>query len=318
MSEKLDLKSCCEILKKMEDILILSHKSPDGDTIGSAFALGEILKLMGKRARIECSDEIPQKYSYFTDELAYESFPPKSIVSVDIADISLFGEKLNQYSQNVDLAIDHHISHRDFAKNTYLNAESAANTENIFEIAQMLDIKINKNIANALFTGLTTDTGGFKYPNTTPKTHIIAAELMKLGAESAMINKLMFDTKTKAKLSLERQVLDNLEYYFDNKCALTVVSKAVMDSSGATSEDFDGISALPRLIEGVEVGITIREKDDGYKLSLRSNDYVDVAKLCGKLGGGGHTRAAGCFIKEDLSKTRDIILKLVEQDLINN
>lgn len=315
MSERIDLKSCCDILKEMNDVLILSHKSPDGDTIGSAFSLAMILKSMGKRVSIACNDEIPTKYSYFTSKISLDNFEPKAIVSVDVADTSLLGDKLKIYADKIDLAIDHHVSHKDFANKVYLNHENGSNCENIFEIAQYLNISINKDMANAIFTGVSTDTGCFKYPNTTSKTHIIAAKLMDLGAESAFINKLMFDTKTKTKVMLEKNVLENMEYYFNDKCALTVITKEMLKNSGATDEECDGISAIPRLIEGVEVGVTVREKDNGYKLSLRSNNYVDVSKLCGKFDGGGHIRAAGCFISDNLTEVKKKILSEIEKEL---
>ena len=291
MSNRISISECADLLKQMDDILILTHKSPDGDTIGSAYGLLGIFHLLGKKAKVICTDNIPNKYNYFTEKILSDDISPKFIVSVDIADTTLLGESLEAYADKIDLAIDHHISHRDFAKNIFLDAKSAANTENIFMLAKELSLKIDKDIANALYTGISTDTGCFKYQNVTSKTHIIAGELVDMGIDNANINKIMFDTKTKERLCLELMAMSSIEYYFDNKCSVITVTNADIEKSGANEEDFGGISALPRMIEGVEVGVTIKEKADGYKLSLRSNNYVNVSEICQKLGGGGDRRA---------------------------
>ena len=314
MSERISLDKCCEILKNLDNVLILTHKSPDGDTIGSAYGLMGIFKLMGKKARVICSDAIPEKYGYFTKEFSEEDFPIENIISADVADTKLLGEKTEMYADKVVLAIDHHRTHMDFAKNIYVDAAAPATAEIIYTISEKLGVKLDVKSANALFTGLCTDTGGFKFDSVTPYTHIVAAQLMKMGAESAKINKLLFNTRSKGKLAMETKVLNGLKFYFDNTCALATVFLKDMEETGVKNEDLEGIASIPATIEGVEVAVTLKEKEDGFKVSMRSNEYVDVSKICSSLGGGGHIRASGCFIAGNYEEAAAKIMKSIEEN----
>ncbi len=313
MSEYISLDKCCEILKTLDNVLILTHKTPDGDTLGSAYGLMGIFKLMGKKARVICSDDIPKKYSYFTEKFPMEEFEIENIISTDVADTGLLGEKLQQYADKVVLAIDHHRTHKDFAQNIYVDADSPATAEIIYTISEKLGVKLDINSANALFTGICTDTGGFKFDSVKPYTHIAAARLMELGAESAKINKILFNTKSKEKLALETKVLNNLKFYFDNTCALAAVFQKDMEESGVSDEDLEGVASIPATIEGVEIGVTLKEKEGGFKISMRSNQYADVSKICKELGGGGHIRAAGCFIAGSYENAVDTIMKTIDE-----
>ncbi|MEG1994133.1 MAG: DHHA1 domain-containing protein, partial [Oscillospiraceae bacterium] len=153
-----------------------------------------------------------------------------------------------------------------------------------------------------------TDTGCFKYSNTSSNTHIIAAHMIDAGASHAKINNELFDTKSKARLELEKEVISGLEYYFDNRCAVIHISNYLLEKTGASDEEIEGLSAIPRQIEGVEVGITLREKENGYKISMRTTAYVSACEICKSLGGGGHARAAGCFIEGNLEEvTKKIV-----------
>ena len=315
MNDFIDLEYCCNFIKNAEDVLILCHKSPDGDTIGSAFGLKGLLILMGKQAKVMCSDEIPKKYAYFTEKIVgSEDFEPKTIISVDVADAKLLG-KFSDISSNIDLSIDHHKTHNPFAKKIFLNSNAPAAAEIIFDISDKMNIKLDKNSANALFTGICTDTGGFRYEGTSPHTHIVAAKLMEFGAESSEINKRMFASNSRGKLELEMRVLKNMMYSFNGKCAMTAILLKDLEESGAKAEETEGIAAIPNTIEGVEIGITLKEKEDGFKVSVRTSRYVNAADFCGEFGGGGHTRAAGCFIAGTYEETVDKLLQKAEEYL---
>ncbi len=228
-------------------------------------------------------------------EAGGEQFDESFVVSVDVADRSLLGDLEKLYGDKVDLAIDHHISHRPFAERVYVDDSAAAACEIIYDLIKLLEAEcLDEKIAKCLYTGIATDTGCFKFGNTTRHTHLKAGELMEYGFDAAALNYVLFDMKTKARIGLERYVFENIEFFAEDKGAVIALSKEILDSVDA--EDVNGISALPRQIQGVEVGIVLKEKEEGWKASLRSNS-VNVQEICGHFGGGGHIRAAGCTIK---------------------
>lgn len=297
MSNRIQLEEAASFLKEQDDILILSHQSPDGDTMGSAFALYLALCQLGKRARIECADGFPKRFC-LSSVPDFAAFEPKTIVAVDVADEKLLGDALRKYADRIALCIDHHPTNTQYAERLLLWERAAAACEIIYRLLQTLEIDITPQIASFLYMGISTDTGCFKFSNTAPETHRIAAELMDLGADYVPINVRFFDTKSKARIMIERQALDSISFFFRERCALIVVSRKMILDSQADESELDGVSTIPRQIEGVEIGITLREKEDGkYKVSMRSGETVDVSKICGLLGGGGHMRASGCLVE---------------------
>lgn len=313
---RVSVAQAAELLKGADDVLILMHKSPDGDTVGSGSALLRALLSLGKRARAECSDPIPRAFPNLLPE-GTEEFSPKFVVSVDIADTTLFGEKIAPWADRVDLCIDHHPSNRDYAKNLLLEDDSAATCEIIFKVILELGVSITKEIADCLYTGIATDTGCFKYSNTTARSHRMAAQLIECGCEFQKINERVFDTISRQKMALEQDALKTLEFHCDNRCAMLTLTREMLTRNGAAEEDMEGISSLPRQIEGVWVGITLKENKErtGYKISMRTTEQVDASLACSKLGGGGHKRAAGCMIPGDAKNAREKILAALSDQL---
>ena len=311
----LSLDETCLFLKEHDDYLILTHRSPDGDTLGSAFSLCKGLVSMGKNAWVICPDEIPAKFGYFAKQWGSEPQNP-TVISVDVADLQLLGNLVDTYAGKIELAIDHHISNKRFAKRIYLDTKAAAACECIYEILLNLNVKIDKTIADGLFTGIATDTGCFKYSNTTPKTHIIAAKLMEYGIDAAGINKLMFDTKSRPRMEIERMALDSAEFFFNDKCCIMSATLSMRNKSGCSEDDLEGLSILSRSVEGVAIGVTMRETEpDVFKISLRTYDPYDASAICGMLGGGGHIAAAGCQVKGTLQQAKQKILDAVKQHM---
>ncbi len=312
--KKITLEEVASRILEHDRFLVLMHKSPDGDAVSCAYSLCIALSRMGKQARPLCTDPIPSKYAYITDHLTEQDFEPEYIVSVDLASVELFGEKLEEYKDKVDLCIDHHRINGGFAKEGYVDSEAAACAEIMAKLYKLMNVEIDTVLANTLFTGISTDTGCFKYTNTTPETHRLAAEMIEHGADAATINRIMFDTKSRAKLELERMVLASMGFYADGKVALVCITNQMMEDSGAEDDDTDGISNLPRQIQGVSVGISVREKTEtAYKISLRSAGDVDVSEICALFGGGGHKGAAGCLIKGDLESVKEKIVSAAIQ-----
>lgn len=301
------LEETAELLKSRDDYVILCHASPDGDTIGSAAALCLTLRRIGKRAYIRCADPLPKKFAYIYSGLTQGDFAPETVIASDVADPKLLG-KLRHAFDAIDLCIDHHVSNTRYAQRLLLDATASATCEIIYLLLTGLGLSPDKQTADALFTGLSTDTGCFKFSNVTGRTHRIAAALIEAGAESAEINRLMFDTKSRERVEIERMALDAMRFYHDGKCAVVSITTAMREKSRCAEDDLEGLTTLSRTIEGVIIGVTIREKEPGrYKISVRTLAPVDASKLCGELGGGGHARAAGCELKGSLEEVQKIL-----------
>lgn len=292
------MSSCGEVaalLRDWDKIMVISHASHDGDTIGSACGLMRGLVTLGKQVAFCCADEIAPKYRYMFKDIPLGDFQPEHVVSVDVADIDLLGGIRDRFEGRIDIAIDHHGTHVPFADIRWVEPESAATTEMIFLLLLELGVEPDRAMAECIYTGICTDTGCFKYRNVTSRTHRIAARAMELGVDCGEINRIMFDCKSKAQLEAEKQVLEGIEFFCDGKCAMVRIPYNIYAQTGATEGDLDGLCALPRQIEGVLIGVTLKEKEDGsIKGSVRTNPPADSAALCGKFGGGGHEGAAGC------------------------
>lgn len=310
--KELNLNSLCKFLKTHNDYIILTHISPDGDTLGSAYALALGLKSIGKRAYVVCNDEIPAKYNYFVKAADLRSIDYKTIVAVDVADPKLLGSLYEKYSDKIELNIDHHISNTRYAKNLYLDSDASATAECIYDIFKKMHIKITPLIATALYTGISTDTGCFKYSNVTPKTHRIAADLYRYNIDAAEINRMMFDTKSKARVELEKMVLDTAEFHFCDRCLVLTVTSEMQEKSGCEPSDLDGVASISRSVEGVLVGASIKQVDrEEYKISLRTYPPFDASEICKTLGGGGHKAAAGCTLMGNLADVKKQIIEAV-------
>lgn len=310
----IQIKDVVDFFKSNNNYTILLHGSPDGDTIGSGYALCRALQAMGKNAEILCCDDIPKRYDYIKRGVNKQQFVPETVVSVDVADIKLIGALKSQYEGKIHFAIDHHPSNTHFADKLFLDGNASATCEIIYELILALGVEVDRDIANSLYTGIATDTGCFQFSNTTYRTHEIAAALMKTGIDAAEINRIMFDTKTRGRIDVERKVLDTIEFFFDNRCAIAVITKEMQVN--ASHDDLEGITALPRQIEGVRCGITLREKEENrYKISVRTHDPVDASEICARLGGGGHIRAAGCELCGPLHDVKEMLLNSVKLSL---
>lgn len=316
MTELIDLAAAALRLLGAQDILLLCHKNPDGDTLGSAGALCLALQSLGKRAALFCSDEIPARYDYMQLSLYDGSWQPQYVAAIDVAGIQLFGEAASGYLRRIDLCIDHHPSNSGYADATLLEPEAAATAEIIYALLGQMEAEITPTIADCLYTGVATDTGCFKFANTTPRTHHIAAELMERGAHFVNLNEVLFESKSQRRLAIEQVALSHLEYYFDGRCALMYVTRDEILATGADSSDLEGITSIPRMIEGVAVGVTMRQLESGsYKVSVRSSGNIDACKICAALGGGGHVRASGCEFFGNLENAKAAVLAEVKKQL---
>ena len=311
-----------ELLLSFDKVLVISHASPDGDTLGSATALIKGLNFLGKKVAFICGDPIGKKFNYLFEDLNL-SEPDESfhVVTVDVADPKLMGKLSDEYKDKVELSIDHHATHVPFGKHEWVNPKAAANCEMIFELLSEMNVLIDKSIATKLYTGIATDTGCFKFMNTTADTHIIAANLIALGANFGFVNKLMFETKSRACLETERKVLSDMKFYGDGKIATVEIPLSLLKETGAEEGEVESITAIPRTVEGVLLGITLKEKEaqeEGktiWKASVRASEPCDASAICKKFGGGGHKGAAGCTLGDNLEAKREELIKVCTEYL---
>lgn len=310
----IDLKTAAKFLENNDDFLILTHAHPDGDTLGCGFALCEALKSCGKNAIVRCGDSAPEKYSYM-GKLCEEDIEYENIIAVDVADAKLLGKEFEErFGGRVKLCIDHHGSNRLYAEQTILDPSAAAACEIILEVIKELGVEVTKSIADCIFTGLSTDSGCFRYSNVTPRTLRMAAEMIESGADHSKINVIMFETKTRTYVALERLALESMKMFLDDRCAFITITRDMFRESGSDESEVDAIAAIPRQIEGVSVGVTMREKPDGtFKVSMRTHEGVDASAICAMLGGGGHPRAAGCTVDGDAQNARNLVVSCIEK-----
>ncbi len=292
-------------LTERDKFTILLHIYPDGDTIGSGYALCYALRALGKQANVVCAHAIPSSYFFITDSYQPENFVTETVIAADVATPKLLGALAEQYPL-VDLCIDHHGTNSQYAEHSYIDASSASNAEIVLQVIQALGLPIDRYIATCIYTGLSTDTGCFKHSNTTAFSHLVAAMLMEAGADVERINQYMFDTKSRQRIAIEKSILDSLEYFANGKIAFITVTKAMREAAGIADGELEGITSIPRQVEGVAIGCTIRETDSGdYKVSVRSRSTINSADICGIFGGGGHPCAAGCTFTCDLTSLKE-------------
>lgn len=314
--KKITLLDASTLLLSNDNFHILTHRYPDGDTLGCAFALCYALRSIGKKANVIINGNLPSKFTYLAEKYEKQDFECGYVVSVDVAAPSLLGDLQSEYEDKIDLCLDHHGSNSMVAKNIFVDATCAAACEIIHVLIKAMKIKITPDIANCIYTGISTDTGCFCYTNTTAQTHRIAAELIECGCDFNKINRINFETKTRAKIKMERMVYDTMEFYCSGKCAIIYTTLAMQKSLDAGDDEMEGLASIPRQIEGVKMGITMREKEDGtFKVSVRTNDGINASDFCARFGGGGHIAASGCSIKGDLKTVKYMLIKAAEEVL---
>lgn len=315
----IDFQKAVELLRNAEDVLVYTHANPDGDTLGSGYALVRALQKMGKNAMLLNSDTIPSKYAYLEEYVEYDDIEADFIVSVDVAEKKLLGDRIvKRYGGDVDLCIDHHSSHKLYAKNSYIEPDSASTCEIVYLLIKALGVEIDKGIADCIYTGCSTDTGCFRYSNVTARTHRIVAELIEAGADHSGINVRMFETKSLNQIQLERMCLEKLECYDEGRLAVITVTKDMMELCGADKSALDTIKPLTRQIQGVSIGVTVKYERPGVVgVSVRTDENYDASAICAHFGGGGHVRAAGCEFKGLCeNEVKDTVVEYITQKVL--
>ncbi len=308
------------MLNDADRIVFFCHAHPDGDALGSAFAVSSAMRRAGKRAVCAAADELPARLAFIADRnklLSMEEAErfcaeaPTLTVAVDVASSSMLGVKQGNFPQKVDIKIDHHATGEDFAEYNLTFSDAAATGEIIYELlADELDITPSRYEATALLAAIVADTGGFRYSNTTPRTHDIAADLIDIGADNYYVTHNLFEKRTRGEVHALSAAYSSLRFFMGGRIAAVVITNQMKSDLDFTDDDLGEVNSLPRELDGVELGLVIKQSTDSpqrFKLSTRSGENVDADTLCAEFGGGGHKRAAGATIiagspEEALSK----------------
>ena len=304
-------------LKKYSSVLIFSHNRPDGDTLGSAFALKYALESAGKTADIVCPQQVPDKY--YPLEFIGRAYLPYEInkkydchISVDCASEMMLGDSYGLFVKNqATINVDHHVSNGRYAKFNYVE-DKASCCEIIYSLINCLEIDVDENVANCLLLGVVTDTGNFMHNNVTKSTLIAASELVDKGASLNKISYAMFKNQKIERAKLYAHVINGMRFFEDGKIAIISVFKSDFEKFSATQDMTEGFIDYPLSIEGVEVAVSLMEtKDKAFKISLRSKGKINVNEIASSFGGGGHVLASGCLIHGFYEDVKEKIIRAI-------
>ena len=308
----MNVKECARLLSERDDILLVTHKNPDGDTMGSAAALCSALRRKGNTAWLYPNPAVIEKLRPYVEKyFAPEDFRPAYIVSVDVATEKMFARG---FAQAVNLCIDHHPTNSHYAPKELIRSDRSSCGEVVLELIKVLCGGVARNEANLLYIAVSTDTGCFQYSNTNARTLAAAAELLKLGADNSDINIKFFRKISPARMKLEGMIYSGMSFHRNGAVTVATVTRKMMAEAGATEDDCDDLAGLAGKAEGSMVSITIREQEDGSsKVSVRSMPGISSSEICAVFGGGGHAMAAGCTIACSPEKAKEMLLAVVDE-----
>ena len=301
------------MLQTMDRVLLLTHVRPDGDTIGSAAALCQALRDMGKTVYLLPNAGTTETYQPYAEGYwGAADFEPDYVVSVDIAALSLLPENAKKYAGRIHLSIDHHPSNKGFAPHLCVLPEMAACGEIVYEIVRLMT-PVTQEIALPLYVAVSTDTGCFVYSNTSAHTHRVAAALLETGIAVAGVNKALFRTKSRTRLAMEAWMAEWAEYYDNDRVVIMQIPRSLCLDYKATEADVEELSSLAALVAGTDCGVTLRELEGGrVKISLRTGPRVNATAVCALLGGGGHAAAAGATISGSMKEAKQAVLQAID------
>ena len=294
-----------------DNFTILSHRRPDGDTIGSSAALCLGLRQLGKTAHVLYNAEVSPRFQWLHEGLTKESVEEgETVVSVDVASPGMLPKAFQSLLGNIALRIDHHGSATSFTDVELVDPGSASCAELVWDVLVMMGFKADQKIAEAVYVGVSTDTGCFRFSNTNAHTFAVAAECARAKARIYELNQELFETNTLGRLRMQAWIVDHMQMLSGGQMAIIAIPKAVEEEIGVTEDDMDNISSFPRTVAGVCMAATLRETSDGdTKISVRAIPGYDATKVTEKFGGGGHKGAAGASLKMPLPEAAKAVEK---------
>lgn len=310
-----------DLIKLKSSFLLTAHIFPDGDNLASLLALRAGLLQLGKRVQVVIDDDIPSSYHFLADIKSIiqpEAVRPdfEALIVLDSSSIDRIGSVQAFINEHITVVnIDHHISNTGFGDVQYVDPAATATVEIVFELLSDLNISLDREIANAIFTGIATDCGFFKYANTTAKSMEIAGKMIALGAKPHEISDTL-ETKSPAALKLLARILEQIQITAKGKLAWLSIDEDMLTATGAAKDETDGFINYARYIEGVEVAVLFREVSGrGVKVSMRSKGDIDVSRVAVHFGGGGHQKAAGCSFDVPLNEAKEQVLAVITEQL---
>ena len=302
------------LLAAQDNMLILTHGRPDGDTLGCAAALCAALRKAGKTVYALPNPGATETYAWLLEPYnAPEDFSPAFVISVDVAALQLLPKNAEAYRERIGLAIDHHPSYEGFGKESCVYPDRAACGEILYELCSALG-ELDETIARALYVAVSTDTGCFVYSNTTPNTHRVAAALMEYGDFAPGLNKKLFHTKTFQRIRLEGLMAEAMRFYDGGAIVFAPVTLAMLARAEAGEADAEDLSAFTSQIAGAHVTATLRETEEGScKISLRTDHTLNATHVCRLLGGGGHAAASGALYRGPVEDAMTALLVAIRQ-----
>ena len=308
-----------ESIKSAKSISVYGHINPDCDAISSMLTVSRICEKLGKDVDMYVDSDVPTKFKYLKNSNKIKKQNDLKIhdisIAVDCGDVGRLGEmEKSFYLSKTTIAIDHHISHKEFAKITLLDGNACSTTSILFRLVKELDI-MDKDLATYIFAGIVTDCGCFAYDNTTKETHTIAAELMEQGINAPEIIQKLFFEKSIEQFKLKNEVLNKTEFFHNNQIALILFTNKEYAKTGTTSADSDGVISSLMEISTVKIAFAISEiiNNQSYKISIRTKDEYDATEIALKFNGGGHKRAAGCRINDTCKSVKASLIETATQ-----
>lgn len=304
----LSLEEVLTILGERRPTLILFHRNPDGDAVGSAFALKRMLTLLASPAWCVSPNEIPRRLRFLADgeqksvlpSSIPASFDGARVISVDVASTSQLGDLRERFEGKVDLMIDHHGNGIPFADH-YIIPDISATGEILYTIAHRLNLANDRTVNECLYAAISSDTGCFRFSNASAETHRVAADLIERGIDAAEINHLLFESNPPEQIRAEGAAISNLGFAANGKIGYVTFPYSLKSDLGVSEEHLDTLIDIPRSVEGVRIAFSVRQPEPKgeFRVSARAACDYDVSALCAKFGGGGHKRAAGCTIQAE-------------------
>lgn len=309
-----------DFIKANDKFILMPHRNPDGDCLGSVTALAYALRSIGKTAFVSLPDEPSDRLAYLWDEALRTpaDFCAEACIAVDVASPDMLGDLRSVFEQfDKTACIDHHATNGGFATANLIKPHAAAAGEIVFElIRDELCCELTEKICTNLYSAIVSDTGCFRYSNTTPHTHRIAASLMEHGAAASAIIKRLFETTTMKSLAVSAELINGARFFENGLVCVMTADYDMLSRYGMTFDMVDEFASMPRTIEGVEVGVFLKVKSENeVKISLRSNAYADVSAIAAALGGGGHARAAGVTVNGSRDEAISKILAEIKKHL---
>lgn len=305
-----------KMIKEAKSAVVLSHISADGDAVASCAAMAVMLRELGIPFEVYFEEPIDERFKFIAGDVkVYDGnvIDYDTAIVLDCGDVARLGKRAKLLEGKTVINIDHHKTNPMFGDAQLVMEDASATGEVLFLLSEVLGTKMNYELARCLYSAICSDTGCFAYSNVSPKTFMIASELIKYDINHAEIARLLFDCVDIKSELIKAELVKSIHSHCDGKIRTVAITKEMAKGFGVGVEDIQGLVEMPRRIRGTEIAVALKERDDSIRISLRANGDCDVAEAAMKFGGGGHTKAAGCTIDATIEEAERLIVKACEE-----